>query len=90
MKTYSHIRRVALDEAAAVLEPTFDFKNATPTQDAVEGGATDETATSQFTSQSDDLPSDIAEILKESGSPPWTISATGSSARPPEPPACIP
>ena len=25
MKTYSHIRRQALDEAAAVLEPTFEF-----------------------------------------------------------------
>src|SRR5688572_10047167 len=25
MKTYSHVRRLALDEAAAVLEPTFEF-----------------------------------------------------------------
>jgi integrase len=25
MKTYSHVRRQALDQAAAVLEPTFDF-----------------------------------------------------------------
>jgi hypothetical protein len=71
MKTYSHIRRVALDEAAAVLEPTFEFNNASPAHDAVEGGATDETATSQSTSQSGDLPSDIAEILKESGSSGW-------------------
>ena len=26
MKTYSHIRRLALDSPAAVLEPTFEFK----------------------------------------------------------------
>jgi integrase len=72
MKTYSHIRRRALDEAAAVLEPTFEFNKPAATQDAVEGGATDEMATSQFTSQSDDLPSDIAEILKKNGSSGWT------------------
>jgi len=26
MKTYSHIRRKALDEAAASLQPTFEFR----------------------------------------------------------------
>ena len=72
MKTYSHIRRMALDEAAAVLEPTFEFKKATPPDAAIEAGAPDDTAMSQSTSQSDDLPSDIAEILEESGSSGWT------------------
>jgi hypothetical protein len=38
----------------------------------VTAGATDETLTSQVTSQSDDLASDIAEIFKESGSSGWT------------------
>jgi Phage integrase family len=72
MKTYSHIRRMALDKAAAVLEPAFEFKKAEPVPPSVEDGATDEALTSQITSQSDDLPSDIAEILKESGSSGWT------------------
>ena len=72
MKIYSHVRRMALDEAAEVLEPTFEFKKAAPQRPPSDIGAADETATSQFTSQSDDLPSDIAEILKESGSSGWT------------------
>jgi hypothetical protein len=69
---HSHIRRMALDEAAAVLEPTFEFKKADAAQTSSDSGATDETPTSQGTSQSDDLPSDIAEIFKESGSSGWT------------------
>jgi hypothetical protein len=72
MKTYSHIRRMALDEAAAVLEPTFEFKKTTPPDTAIEARAPDDVATSQSASQSDDLPSDIAEILEESGSSGWT------------------
>jgi hypothetical protein len=72
MKTYSHIRRMALDEAAAVLEPNFEFKKPAPRDGADNSGASDETPTSQVTSQSDDLPSDIAEILKEVGSSGWT------------------
>ena len=72
MKTYSHIRRLALDEAAAVLEPAFEFKKAESAPTSSDSGATDETLTSQVTSQSEDLPSDIAEILKESGSSGWT------------------
>ena len=72
MKTYSHIRRMALDEAAAVLEPTFEFKKPAPPDGADNSVATDETATSQVTSQSEDPPPDIAEIFNESGSSGWT------------------
>src|SRR4029453_16252918 len=58
MKTYSHIRRQALDEAAAVLEPTFEFapidQPAFEQKQPVPFGAT-EGVTSQVTSQSDDL-----------------------------------
>jgi len=32
----------------------------------------------------------VSGEVQEGGSPHWTISATGSSARPPEPPAYIP
>jgi hypothetical protein len=72
MKTYSHIRRTALDEAAAVLEPTFEFNKPDAAPTSSDCGATDETLASQITSQSDDLPSDIAEIFEESGSSGWT------------------
>jgi len=40
MKTYSHIRRMALDEAAAVLEPTFEFKKADAAPTSSDSGAT--------------------------------------------------
>ena len=62
---------MALDEAAAVLEPTFEFNKAAASEVAVEGEAADEAVTSQSTSQSDDLPSEVAEILKEVGSSGW-------------------
>ena len=76
MKTYSHIRRQALNEAAAVLEPTFEFTPPSaaapdvPTEraDQPEAG----TVRSQVTSQSDDLDEEMTEILKEIGSPSWT------------------
>jgi integrase len=63
MKTYSHIRRAALDEAADVLEPTFNFQNTAAPEPATDARAPDEAVTSQSTSQSDDPPSDIAEIF---------------------------
>jgi integrase len=34
MKTYSHVRRQALDQAATVLEPTFTFGKRSDTADA--------------------------------------------------------
>ena len=67
----------ALDEAAAVLEPTFDFapphaaEQEVPTEPAAQPAA--ESATSQqVTSQSDDLDEEMSELLKESGSSGWT------------------
>ena len=75
MKTYSHIRRQALDEAAAVLEPTFEFTPPSaaapdaPTERAPQPAA--ESVTSQVTSQSDDFDEELREILKEIGSSGW-------------------
>ncbi|HUR21239.1 MAG TPA: tyrosine-type recombinase/integrase [Vicinamibacterales bacterium] len=78
MKTYSHVRRKALDAAAAVLEPIL---TATPAPEETEdsGHATDRApaVTSQFTSQSTLDDREALEIIRESGSPHWTISATG-------------
>jgi hypothetical protein len=84
MKTYSHIRRKALDEAAAVLEPTFEFAPTAPTAPEASAETRIEVAeevTSQVASQSGDLDAELTEILKEFGSPHWTISATGSSEK---------
>jgi hypothetical protein len=67
MKTYSHVRRLALDEAAAVLKPTFDFVRAetkTPTQ-PIDLPAPAEAVTSQVTSQSDDLDAELNEIVRK-------------------------
>jgi len=75
MKTYSHVRRQALDEAAAVLEPTFEFsppspvKPELPNERAIPLAA--ETVTSQVTSQSDELDDEFREIVKEFGSSGW-------------------
>ena len=57
MKTYSHVRRLALDDAAAVLEPTFAFH--VDAKD--EQGPTD--VTSQVTSQPDAQDTEIEEFL---------------------------
>jgi hypothetical protein len=63
MKTYSHIRRVALDEASAALEPSFEFQaDAEAVEDALPQPDAEE-ATSQVTSQSDDLEAEPVEIL---------------------------
>jgi hypothetical protein len=86
MKTYSHVRRQALDAAAAVLEPTFEFnppssvKPELQTEAAVQPAA--ETVTSQVTSQSDELDVEFREIVKKFGSPHWTIFDPGSFGKP--------
>ena len=60
MKTYSHIRRKALDEAAAALEPAYDFQV---------GDEADETEVmSQSASQSGDVERETNENAKENGS----------------------
>jgi co-chaperonin GroES (HSP10) len=79
MKTYSHIRRKALDEAALALEPSFTLKF--PKHAGVRsrkgGRAATSQPTSQFTSQSGKLQEEASEFPKGIGSPHWTISATG-------------
>jgi integrase len=72
MRTYSHIRRKALDEAAAALEPSFTL---TFPPHKAKKPATHERCDrlmSQFTSQWDDLKSEIRENLRKSGSSGWT------------------
>ena len=69
MKTYSHARLLALDEAAAVLEPAFEFN---PLQ-AESSDPVEESVMSQSTSQSDVRDSKIRKILSEGdGSSGWT------------------
>jgi hypothetical protein len=63
MKTYSHVRRIALDAAAEALEPPH-----------VEEPSS---VTSQAKSQDDAQVVEGAEFASEFGSPHWTISATG-------------
>jgi hypothetical protein len=76
VKTYSHIRRHALDEGPAVLEPTFEFipkDSASPNpspEPAIQPPANG--VTSQSTSQSDDLNDELRAIVKEVGSSGWT------------------
>ena len=71
MKTYSHIRRKALDEAAAALEPSFKLKF--PRHKAVKRAMKEncDLVMSQSMSQSGDLKKEIRENLKEVGSSGW-------------------
>jgi len=70
----SHVRRKALDAAAAVLEPVVtDEKEVEESAEEVSPDA----VTSQVTSQSADVTEETVDFPKEIGSPHWTISATG-------------
>ncbi len=73
MKTYSHVRRHALDQAAAALEPTFPFRpiEAEGDEEHVSEPVTPHAA-SQFASQSGEREPSELEIVKESGSSGWT------------------
>jgi hypothetical protein len=75
MKTYSHIRRQALNEAAAALEPTAS--QPAPRPPAVTDSDRDGSATSHFTSQNDVSVGRVLRFVRKIGSPHWTISATG-------------
>jgi integrase-like protein len=91
MRTYSHIRRKALVDAAAALEPSFKLKfprhpsqprglkPALYVDEAKKPTSHDrcDRVMSQFTSQWDDLKKEIRKSSKGFGSPHWTISATG-------------
>jgi Phage integrase family len=75
MKTYSHIRREALNEAAAALEPS-NSAPAMPTPPAQPvTGATENTSTpgvmSQPMSQNADLKGRVIDFPKKSGSSGW-------------------
>jgi hypothetical protein len=83
MKTYSHVRRLALDEAAAVLEPTFDFAPSPPTTpEASAERQVAEEVMSHPASQSDDLDAELSEILKEVGSSGWIRTSNPPVNRP--------
>jgi integrase len=72
MRTYSHIRRKALDEAAAALEPSF--KLTFPRHNAKKPAPHErcDRLMSQFTSQRDDLKKEIRENARGVGSSGWT------------------
>src|SRR5438046_1182569 len=74
MKTYSHVRRQALDEAAAVLEPSFETAKAdeAESQSVISPNTSADALTSQVTSQSDNFDEEVREIAKEVGSSGWT------------------
>ena len=74
MRTYSHIRREALDEAAAVLEPTF--KLVSPRHEPKKPASHErcDRVMSQFTSQWDDLKNEIRKKV-------WVIGSWGGYAQ---------
>ena len=83
MKTYSHIRRQALNQAAAALEPTATAIP-TPPEKPAAGAAPRRHAKrvmSQSTSQFADRGGRVLRFAQKNGSPHWTISATISSMR---------
>jgi Phage integrase family len=72
MRTYSHIRRKALDEAAAALEPSFKLKFPRPKRKKIASHETCDRLMSQFTSRWDDLKKEVRENSKGFGSSGWT------------------
>lgn len=88
MAVYSHVRRKALDEAAQALEPD-GASTPSPAGDEIDVGmlnavvddAVESGVTSQVTSQRAPERRNVLEFPKKSGSPRWTIFATGSSNR---------
>jgi hypothetical protein len=77
MKTYSHIRRQALDAAAAALEPSHEPSPNSSDQEApaeakAESPLDSDRVTSQSTSHSSDRETELDEFVKEGGSSGWT------------------
>ena len=70
MKTYSHIRRKALDGAACVLEAPDIATWKKPSEDTTSDESA-VTVTSQSASRSDNLEAEVAEILRKIGSSGW-------------------
>ena len=75
MKTYSHTRREALNQAAAALEPSKPL--ATEPQQPVATAVQKKRVMSQPTSQKRVSQGRLLGFPKKIGSPHWTISATG-------------
>jgi Phage integrase family len=76
MKTYSHIRRQALNEAADALEPVAKpTPTPAPKAAAARVAAPVPRVTSQFTSHSARRSGRVLKFSKKNGSPHWTISA---------------
>jgi len=72
MRTYSHIRRKALDEAAAALEPSFRLVFPRHRPQKPRPNERCDRLMSQFTSQWDDLKKAIRRSAKGFGSSGWT------------------
>ena len=72
MKTYSHIRRKALDEAAAALEPSFEFTQEPRDEPEAPAVGSPDPLVSQSASQSGVTEDKGWEISKEIGSSGWT------------------
>jgi hypothetical protein len=69
MKTYSHVRRKALDAAAAVLEPVTVL--APEPANSQEMGHREEEVTSQVASQPTDIEKEACEFVMGIGSSGW-------------------
>ena len=63
MKTYSHVRRKALDEAASALEPPDIASWECAVKEQTSSNDAGDPVTSQSTSQSDNLEAEIDEIF---------------------------
>jgi hypothetical protein len=75
MKTYSHIRRQALNQAAAALEPTQSAAPGpvtTPPEAASVAASQEKSVMSQPTSQNADRGGRVLKFAKKSGSSGWT------------------
>ena len=71
MTTYSHVRRKALDEAAAVLEPVVVVNPPETGPGEQSGCDVPGAVTSQVTSQSADVTEETVDFPKEIGSSGW-------------------
>ena len=79
MKTYSHIRRQALNQAADALEPTAAPSQTPPPATAVatKHSSRAKRVMSHSTSQNANRRGRVVKFARKFGSPHWTISATG-------------
>jgi len=83
MKTYSHVRRQALNQAADALEPTAAAPAVPPPQPSVaqQPRTHEERVVSQSVPQSAAGRGRVLRFSRNIGSPHWTIFELGSSTR---------